>query len=248
MQSIKTNFIPDNYINIKKINNINLFTSIKSTSEENLFYEKIVSKVASIIKDSLYPFPEINVDFCFYSSLSDSKLGTGMNLPATVFMLPFCSKKSAVIIGHSPKLDKRNAILNRIDRHILHEFVHLMNWKLTGSRKTLGDDNKYVKLTSWLDEGIAEVISFKLLDRNNEIDKAVNVIKDIGEIYTPKEVTDFLNDFESTKRIYAFNISITVVANLLNKYSYIELIDLVINQEIDKINNDFNDVLRAIIK
>ena len=217
-----------NYVIKKKdINSINFFHSNFESKETVEYYIEQLNYIYNIIKESNLPFETTGVDFYLFYTLEDSLNTLCKEVPASVFMVPYCTNKHTIIIGHSPTLEQRNKDTKRIRRHLIHEFVHIMNWRLTSSKKILGDNNINIKIPSWCDEGLAEIIALKLSDnpsKINDIKKRVtyNKYDDINL----KLINQYFNNFDNQKRSEAFDLSTVAVDYLFKKYNYDYLIQI----------------------
>jgi len=107
-------------------------------------------------------------------------------------------------------------------RHLSHEFVHLANWEVSGSVKKMGDKSIGMKIPPWLDEGLAEFISLRITGRLANFLES-RMVTAIAKSCTPRQIDQFLNNFDSDGRTEAFAIVTSVVQVILAKTSWSEL-------------------------
>ena len=92
-------------------------------------------------------------------------------------MAPFCDDASSLVIVQSARCNVRNADPDRMLRLLAHELTHAFAAEKTGSTKRLGDGQMGMNLSSWLNEGLAEVVSLTVTGFVEQVQRAEQVFR-----------------------------------------------------------------------
>ena len=141
---------------------------------------------------------------CCYRSMEDSFQGLGRHVPATMAMAPYSSDQACLVLIHSPTLDACNGSSERMQRLIVHEFVHQVVAETTESTKILGDGNANMRVSSWLNEGIAEVTGFRAVGAMDRLSEIVRAFQAAECYYTFGVLSSQLDDLDDALRGEAF--------------------------------------------
>ena len=85
----------------------------------------------------------------------------------------YCIEKRALIICFSPNLHFQNRNQTRMLRHLLHELIHIVITVESKSKRKLGDKLINLKVPVWLDEGLAEYVTYLILKKEKLITQSM---------------------------------------------------------------------------
>lgn len=103
--------------------------------------------------------PRRHLHICCYATTSQARQFLDRPIPSDMAMAPFCDEVSSLIVVQSVRCNARNGDPDRMLCLLAHELTHAFAAEKTGSTKHLGDGQIGMKLSSWLNEGLAEVVS-----------------------------------------------------------------------------------------
>jgi hypothetical protein len=143
------------------------------------------------------------IEICLYHSNEQAVSSLDRRIPGNMAMAPYSTDKGSLIIVQNAMADSMNGDVQRM-RHVLaHEICHLFVREKSCSSSFLGNRLKHMKVRPWIDEGLAEYLSWRCIGKRNPI-----LQKSFEYIDNLDEVDRLLNDFDSDKRILAFYTSI----------------------------------------
>ncbi len=153
------------------------------------------------------------IDICLYHSNEQAVSCLDRRIPGNMAMAPYSTDKGSLIIVQNAIADPMNADPERMRRIFAHEICHLFVREKSGSTAFLGDGLKDMRVRPWLDEGLAEYLSWLCIGKSNPM------LQDSCEyIDNLDDVDRFLNDFTSDKRKLAFYTSSCHVQSLVEEF------------------------------
>lgn len=161
-----------------------------------------------------------NIEICLYHSNHQAVLSLNRQITGSMAMAPYATDKSGLIIVQSATADPMNGDLQRMRRILAHEICHLFVREKSGSSSVLGDGLKDMKVRPWVDEGLAEYLSWRCIGKENPI-----LRRDFEYIRDLDEVDLFLNDFSSDRRGAAFHTSSCLVEYFIGKIGLLKFFE-----------------------
>lgn len=193
-----TPFVPKEYLNIE----CNGFKIWHARNEAKSHIELIIdatSYALNQIRNRLNFKNLRKIAICLYHSNKQAVVALNRNIPGNMAMAPCARDKGGLIIVQNATADSMNADLQRMRRVLAHEICHLFVREKSGSSQILGDGLKEMKVRPWIDEGLAEYLSWRSIGKKNPI-----LQRKYEYIDNLNEVDQFLNDFNSDRRMSAF--------------------------------------------
>jgi hypothetical protein len=102
-------------------------------------------------------------------------------------------------------------------RILVHEIAHQLVMERTGSRKTLGDGNRHMRVPPWLDEGMAELLAETAGGRPQRLEDALATLRSCPPRVTLGAVDDALVGLDSPARSEAFALATGAVVHLVQR-------------------------------
>jgi hypothetical protein len=163
------------------------------------------------------------IEICVYHSNDQAVSSLSRRIPGNMAMAPFSNDKGSLIIVQNPLADPMNGDLIRMRRILAHEICHLFVREKSGSSSCLGDGLKNMKVRPWIDEGLAEYLSWNCVEKSNPIfQEQFEYIEDLNEVDL------LLNDFGSDRRMSAFFTSASLVGLLIGELGLLNFFDSMI--------------------
>jgi hypothetical protein len=163
------------------------------------------------------------IEICLYHSNCQAISSLSRRIPGNMAMAPFSNDKGGLIIVQNPNADPMNADLTRMRRILAHELCHLFVREKSGSSSCLGDGLKNMKVRPWIDEGLAEYLSWNCVEKSNPIfQEQLEYIDDLDEVDL------LLNDFSSDRRMSAFFTSASLVDLFIGEIGLLNFFDSMI--------------------
>jgi len=125
-------------------------------------------------------------------------------IPATMALAPYAGDRACLIVVQSPTASPENAIPNRMRGILVHEIAHQHVAERTGSEKLLGDRNRSMNVSAWLNEGLAELLRWRFLEDAARIAAAEAAFRRANGSLTWSELSDRLEDLDDGRRGEAF--------------------------------------------
>lgn len=195
---MKIPFVPKDYLSLEH-------DGFRVRYEQN----EAESNIELIIDAASYALNEIGsrlkfknlrkIEICIYHSNEQAVESLARNIPGNFAMAPFSNDKEGLVIVQNVATDAMNGDLQRMRRIFAHEICHLFVREKSGSTQCLGDGLKDLNVRPWLDEGLAEYLSWRSVGKRNPL-----LDEDFEFIDSLEEVDNFLNDFDSDRRMQAF--------------------------------------------
>lgn len=140
-----------------------------------------------------------SIEICLYHSNHQAVSSLQRQITGNMAMAPYATDKCGLIIVQSATADSINGDLQRMRRILAHEICHLFVREKSGSASVLGDGLKDMKVRPWIDEGLAEYLSWRCIGKENSL--SAEDVECIGDL---DEADLLLNDFSSDRRVSAF--------------------------------------------
>jgi hypothetical protein len=140
-----------------------------------------------------------------YSTNEEARATLGRAVPTSMLLAPVQGPDDSVIAVQSVAADARNGDCGRMRRHLCHELAHVMVALRTGSEKRLGDGDRDMHVSPWVNEGFAVCVAAMITGRLDLIEEAL-----AGEPAWPGRQIDLdvaLNDLNGENRSAAFAIA-----------------------------------------
>jgi hypothetical protein len=191
-------FIPKGYLSIE-------YDGFRVWHEQNeaKFHIELIIDAASYALDKIRSrlnFKNLRkIEICLYHSNEQAVRSLNRNIPGNMAMAPYSTDKGGLIIVQSATADSMNGNLQRMRRIFAHEICHLFVGEKSGSSSVIGDGLKEMKVRPWLDEGLAEYLSWRCIGKRNPV-----LDEDLEYIDNLDNVDQLLNDFNSDRRMSAF--------------------------------------------
>jgi hypothetical protein len=90
-----------------------------------------------------------------YRSNDDARAALARAVPPNMLLAPALGPRDSVIAVQSVAADPANGDCQRMSRHLSHEVAHVMVALETGSEKRLGDGDRHLRVSPWVNEGFA---------------------------------------------------------------------------------------------
>ena len=168
--------------------------------EDLEFVKGVVSFAVSWLLEELAVQPRRTLHVCLYHANEEAQAHLNRDVPGNMAMAPFSSAEASLIVIHSRRVHPMNADFDRMRRVLVHELCHCLLREKTGSSVMLGDDLRDMRVRPWLDEGFAEVMSWRAIGESVPRIGAVSA----GAPSSLDELDRNLNDLSSAKREAAF--------------------------------------------
>jgi hypothetical protein len=160
------------------------------------------------------------IEICLYHSNEQAVSSLDRRIPGNMAMAPYSTNKGSLIIVQNAMADSMNGDLQRMRRVLAHEICHLFVREKSCSSSFLGDGLKDMKVRPWIDEGLAEYLSWRCIGKRNPI--LQNHFEYINNL---DEVDRFLNDFNADERTAAFYTSTRLVESFIKELGLINFFE-----------------------
>jgi len=144
-----------------------------------------------------------DLQLVIYDSNAEARRALGRNVPSNMLLTPVQSATTSLVALQSVAANALNGDLDRMRRHLSHEFTHVAVALRTGSEKRLGDENRGLRVEPWLNEGFACVVSALICRRRDLLERAT-------ALAARAQVADLnaaLDDLIDDKRAAAFALA-----------------------------------------
>lgn len=157
------------------------------------------------LRDRLAFTPRRQLHVCAYHRSDEARQFLGRTVSATLAMAPYASATDSVVIVHSEALDSRNGDDVRMRRLLTHEVMHQATAEVTGSTKSLGDGNRGMGISTWLNEGMAETAGLLATDAQQRLADTTFCFTAAHEHVTFGELSRILDELDHPARSVAFD-------------------------------------------
>jgi hypothetical protein len=137
-----------------------------------------------------------------YASNEEACRSLDRRVAPTQLLAPLHTPALALVALQAPAVDPLNGDPERMRRHLCHELAHVFSAERTGSVKRLGDEDRGMRLSSWVDEGFAENVAAAAAARPDIIEAALQR-SSVAEMSDERLASAF-GDLSSTDRAAAF--------------------------------------------
>jgi hypothetical protein len=151
---------------------------------------------------------------CLYHHNDQAVASLQREVPANMAMAPCSTRQAAVITIQSPCAHPLNADHERMRRIFVHELCHLFVRESTEAEVILGDGLRDLAVRPWLDEGLAEVLSWRAVGARPPF---VRNQRDGAEAWLVAELDKHLSTLSSNLRGAAFDEATRRVAALIDR-------------------------------
>jgi hypothetical protein len=127
---------------------------------------------------------------------------------------PYAGRDAALIVVQSPRADPRNGDADRMMRILAHEITHPCVLEATGSLKRLGDGNRSLAVSAWLNEGPAEVVGHLAASQEVRLAEIRREAPSAARRLRGLEIDSLLDDLASPHRSDAFVMATAAVWGL----------------------------------
>ncbi len=192
--------------------------------------DELKSQIQLIIDAGVYAFEYVcsklkfknlrKIEICLYHSNNQAVSSLNRHITGSMAMAPYSTDKGGLIIVQSATVDPMNGDLQRMRRILAHEICHLFVREKSGSSSVLGDSLKDMKVRPWIDEGLAEYLSWRCIGKKNSI-----LPEDVEYIGDLDEVDLLLNDFSSDRRASAFHTSSRLVEYFIGEFGILNFFE-----------------------
>jgi hypothetical protein len=136
---------------------------------------------------------------------------------ATMALAPYAGETACLVVVQSPAADLQNADPIRMTGTPVHEIAHQFVAKKTGATKRLGDGNRSMRVSAWLNEGLAELVRYAFLKDAARMDGALREFQNASDRLTWREIGRLLDDLADQRRAKVFGRATGAVAELARK-------------------------------
>lgn len=134
-----------------------------------------------------------------FQTNEEARRSLGREVPATMALAPYAGDTDCLVVVQSAGADPQ-----RMGGILVHEIAHQLIAEKTGSTKLLGDENRFMNISTWLNEGLAELLRFQFLHDEARIEGALGEFERRRDALTWREVDRLLDDLDGTRRADAF--------------------------------------------
>jgi len=210
-------YIPAEYVTTQS-NGVFFHFSPHEAESDQYFVIQACQTALHAVRRILDCQPQRCVHVCCFYSTDDAQQAMKRRLSPTMALAPYSTSESGLIIVHSPGIDPLNADVDRMRRLFAHEVVHLLVAETTGSTKVLGDGNANMHVSAWLNEGLAEVVSFRSIDADVRLGAIIRGYLHAKTYYPFGVLSQWLDDLNSDSRSLAFAHVLAAVELLCQRY------------------------------
>lgn len=162
--------------------------------------------------------------FAVSASSAQTRELAGRDLSPTSLVAGWHDERDALVLLHAPELDPRNRDGDRMRGHLCHECSHLLVAERSGSTKVFGDEDVRMRVPSWLDEGIADLVSAEICGRHDLVAAALDraprtTFRSLAEVDTA------LRNLDAPERGAAFTVATALVHALGGARSAFDRLD-----------------------
>lgn len=227
-------YIPPDYETIVQHDVRFHFSACEAVGDRKLIQDLSVAAL-DYVTEALSFAPMRHTHVCCFHTRDHAGRALGRHVPTTMAMAPFSSEDRGLVVFHSPALDRANGDEARMRRILAHEFTHLLIAERSASTKILGDNNANMRVSAWLNEGLAEVIGLTAIAEEPRLAALSKSFQTAETYYTFGTLSQWLDDLDHDARIQAFEHATGAVEWLCDRLG----IEAVFNQ-IRQINAFFD--------
>jgi hypothetical protein len=161
--------------------------------------------------------PRRTVHVCCFHTNVEAREALARDIHPTMALAPYAGEHASLIVLQSPAADRRNGDPERLYRLLLHEITHQCVAEISGSRKILGDDNRDMRVPTWLNEGLAEYVANTGSGRDAFNRSAVESLSAHAPASTFDALNRSLDDLDADGRRAAFVTATGAVGLLVRR-------------------------------
>ncbi len=182
-----------------------LYCSPQEAEKDRFRLENWTTDVTRFVTECVGFQPRRHLHVCAYHTVDDARECLGRTMVPTFAMAPFASETDSVVTVHSALLDPLNGDALRMRRLIAHEVTHQAIAELTGSTKVLGDGNRGMHVSTWLNEGLAEMVGWLAVDAGGRLSGLRRRFEKAPEHFSFGTLSARLDDLDHPARASAFD-------------------------------------------
>ncbi|MEN6369039.1 MAG: hypothetical protein ABFD77_04985 [Thermotogota bacterium] len=202
-----------------------LWTSPCETGEHRACLRSWAFDAMSFLSEALGFRPSRRLHVVSFRTNEEARLSLGREVPSAMALAPYAGEADCLVVVQSASVDSRNADPDRMRGILVHEMAHQLIAERTGSTKLLGDGNRCVNVSTWLNEGLAELLRFQFLHDAARIEGALGEFERARDILTWRDVDGLLDDLDADRRAEAFVRATGAVAWLAREAGVVMLFD-----------------------
>ncbi|MDC7126666.1 MAG: hypothetical protein PQJ46_13935 [Spirochaetales bacterium] len=169
-------FIPRNYF-VKKYHNFYLHCHNCETVKNIEIYQSSFELAYSNVSDFFKISFDREIHLCIYRTLlQGQEMIPNLKSPSQL-LVPLVTEKDVIISFFSIEAFPENNNISRLLRHLMHELTHIWISIITETFRFVGKGRKYNPIPEWIDEGISEIVSLYLSNRNSTLSNCSNYYK-----------------------------------------------------------------------
>ncbi len=173
-----------------------------------------IARAERFCRQTLEFNPRRQLHICCFASNEEACRALDRQLHPAMALAPFTDGTAALVVIQSPAADPRNGDPTRMLRVMAHEICHQYTAEVTESVKRLGDANRHLRIRTWLNEGLAEVIGNLAGNRTATLEQARDRWRQSAAPMTFDELDQHLDDLNSPQRALAFSHATAAVHEL----------------------------------
>jgi len=199
----RIHYLPSEYV-MAYVHPVRFHFSSQECSANQAFVQHLGAEAFQYATEILDFTPARQVHVCCYHDVATSCRALGREVSPTMAMAPLSDEACGLAIIHSPSLDPMNRDTSRMMRILVHEFVHLLVAERSGSIKILGDHNRNMRISGWLNEGIAEAVGLQAIGAETRISSMAERFQMAQTVYSFESLSQQLDDLDHAVRSEAF--------------------------------------------
>jgi len=180
--------------------------------------ERWIDEAYEVVTSSLGSPMTRSIHVCCYHDNEQARRSLDRQISSSMALAPFSSSTAGLVVVQSESANPANGDARRMRRIVAHELAHLWIPEAMSSQKTLGDGNRDLRVSSWLNEGIAESVG---LAASEGAAKAVACRERFHGLREPirfGELSEILDGLDSDRRSWVFDVVVGCVQQLTRSF------------------------------
>ncbi|MDD5263436.1 MAG: hypothetical protein PHU43_01195 [Candidatus Bipolaricaulis sp.] len=180
------------------------WTSPREAGEHLRHLRSWTVDAARFLSETLGFRPTRRLHVVSFQTNEEARRFLGREVPPTMALAPYAGDTHCLVAVQSADADARNDDPQRMRGILVHEIAHQLIAEKTGSTKRLGDANRLVRCSTWLNEGLAELLRFHFLRDMTRIEDTRAEFERAQDALTWRDVDHLLDDLDGGRRAAAF--------------------------------------------
>jgi len=180
---------------------------------------KLAQQAMGFVQQETSFIPSRQIHICLYHTNAEAQHQLQRNIPPTMAMVPFSGREAGLIVLQSPDAHPLNGERERMLRLLAHECTHLVIAETTGSLKVLGDGNRSMRISTWINEGFAELLGHRAIGAIDRLEAAQKRFRNAKCYHSFKALSDLLDGLDHPARSDAFDHATAAVNLLVNRFN-----------------------------